>query len=118
MASTATRSRNSTPLGVFNGFHSDTFPATLRDSWMYAAFTGGRGEVKVTFRLTDAGELDARPVFEARDVPVTFAGPLDVSEALLQFTAVPFPKPGIYAWQVVCEGAVVYERRILVRKIG
>ena len=104
-------------LGLFSTFDAPAFPATLRDSWMYGALTDGRGEVALALRLTDAADLDAAPVFRT-EVPVRFRGPLDVAEVVLQFAALTFPAPGVYAWEVLCDGRVIYERRLVVRQVG
>ena len=89
----------------------------LRNSWLYLSLTGGRGEVTVTLRLVDAAEFNDAPVVTA-EVPVRFANPLAVPEPLLQFEAITFPKPGVYVWQVVCDGEVIYERRIVADQVG
>jgi hypothetical protein len=104
-------------LGIFNGFKADKFPTTLRESWLYACFSGGRGEVNVTYRLVDAAELDGKPVITA-ELPVRFRDPFDVPEALLSFESITFPRPGVYVWQVECAGEVIYQRRIVAEQVG
>jgi hypothetical protein len=61
-------------LGLFSTFDAEAFPAALRDSWVYRALTGGRGEVALIPRLTDAADLDAAPVFRTA-VVVRFRDP-------------------------------------------
>ena len=67
--------------------------------------------------LIDAAEVDGAAVF-AVDVPAVFASPLDVREVGLVLPILTFPRPAVYCWQVVFGGAVLYERRIVVAKIG
>ena len=62
-------------------------------------------------------DLDAAPVITST-VPVRFRGPLDVAEVVLQFAALHFPAPGTYAWEVVCDEKVMYERRLVAQTIG
>jgi hypothetical protein len=41
-----------------------------------------------------------------------------VTEGVLQFAALHIPAPGTYAWEVVCDGTVVYERRLVEPRVG
>ena len=83
--------RKLSPHGPFNALFLDSFPAVVRDTWLYCALTDGRGEGRVSLRLVDAAELDPAPVI-ATAVPVTFRGPLDVAEVALSFEALRFPR--------------------------
>ena len=103
--------------GLFNALSLDSFPAVVRDTWLYCALSGGRGEVRVSLRLVDAADLDPAPVI-ATAAPVTFRGPLDVAEVALSFEALRFPAPGVYAWQVLAGGELLDERRIGVTRAG
>lgn len=103
--------------GLFNRINVAAFPATVRNSCLYCALTGGRAEVSVTLRLVDASEIDGEPVITT-SVPVRFKSPLDVVEVVLRFAELTFRTPGTFAWQVDCDGETVFTRRIIVDTNG
>jgi hypothetical protein len=104
-------------LGVYNSFGSDAFPAAVGQSVAYMCFAGSRGAVGVLVRLVDAAELDG-PALYACEFPVRFDDPLSTPEVGLVLPPIAFARAGVYAWQVLCAGEVIYERRIPVQQLG
>lgn len=103
-------------LGIFNQFAAAAFPAALPRSCLYFSLNDGYGTVPITLRLV--GTDDGRPpVFEMVLPPVVFGSPLEVKEGAFNLPSITFPEPGVYCWQVVCRRDVLYERRIVVRRI-
>ena len=88
----------------------------LPRSFLYLSLTGGHGPTPLTIRFVD-GATDR--VLHGQDLPpVPFASPLDVKEIALEVPGLTFPAPGLYLWQVVHGGEVVYERRLVANRIG
>jgi hypothetical protein len=106
--------RRANILGVFNGYTAPAFPATLPRTWLYLALTDGYGAAALTLRLLDADE-SRPPLFEEVLPPARFASPLEVKEVVMEVPAIPLPGPGVYRWQVLCEGEVLHERRLVVQ---
>jgi hypothetical protein len=104
-------------LGIYNSITVPGFPCRVGRSVFYACFASGRGEVKVTVRLTDASEIEGAPLFSA-ELPVSFPDPLATPEVGAVLPEIVYPRAGLYAWQVVCGGEVIYERPIPVRQLG
>ncbi len=105
-------------LGVFNGFQSAAYPATMPRLCLYLALTDGHGPTPLVVRLIDAADEFAPPLFAFDIPPVRFGSPLDVKEVAVEVPAVALPRPGLYRWQVLCGGEVLHERRLAAARIG
>jgi hypothetical protein len=89
------------------------FPYTHPALAIYLALTDGRGKMPLTLRLID-GEDASPPVFTAEGL-LDFPDPTQVIEAGFACQRVQFPQPGEYRLQLLVNGELLLERRLLVR---
>ena len=103
-------------LGCFSAIASKEFPAAYPSLAIYAALTDGYGKEELTLQLIDVGE-ERPPVF-ADKIAMEFQDPRVVFEIQCVKMPVLFPLPGEYRLQLLCRGAIVIERRIIVMNTG
>jgi hypothetical protein len=96
-------------LGVCNGFEGPNFPAQLPRLVVYLSLTDGHGPTAITVRLVSGDE--EHPAFTSQPLEARFTSPLQVREFAVETPAITLPAPGLYRWQVVCEGVVIHERK-------
>jgi hypothetical protein len=109
-------SRKASLLGVCNGFQSPMFPTQMPRLFVYLAMTDGRGPVHISVRLVDGSDQNP-PVFMSPDLAAQFSSPLETKEFAVETTPIALSVPGLYRWQVVCDGQVIHERTFPVQQV-
>jgi hypothetical protein len=94
-------------IGIFNFLMSPQFP--LQHSFsIFCVMSNGRGEMTVELRCVrmedsyEVGKIAA---------PVVLPDPNTVLELVLRFENIPFERPGLYTFELYCEGEIVLEKR-------
>jgi hypothetical protein len=106
------RASQHTIVGVFSQIRAERFPTMLTRLCIYAELTNGRGKRSVQIRVIDADE--SRPPVIDAGVELEFNDPLDVSQVGFSASGVVFPSAGEYRVQLLCAGAMLMERRLMV----
>jgi hypothetical protein len=101
-----------TILGTFSAIYGREFPLTLNVLGVYASLTDARGKATLGLRLVDVDEL-RDPVWQ-QDFPVEFVDPISVMEVAVNTPDVVFPESGEYRLQLLIDGELIIERRIIV----
>ena len=102
-------------IGIFNSVAGLQFP--LQHSFsIFCVMSNGRGEMTIELRclrMEDSHEV-AKIV-----APIVFADPNTVVELVLRVENIPFERPGLYTFELHCEGEIVMEKRfnILLRPL-
>ena len=104
-----------TILGTFSAFFGRQFPLTVPQIGVYVALTDARGKVALKLRLVDVDEL-REPVKE-HEFEVDFKDPIMIAEGVLHFLGPTFPEEGEYRLQLVAEGELIMERRIVLMPV-
>ncbi len=106
--------KNRTVVGVFNDILSSKFPAVHPKMGLYVELTNGHGQVQITFRLVDA-ETD-KVLFSASG-GIDFADPRQVANLNISVNNIVFPREGEYRWQLLADGELLVERRIVAKLV-
>lgn len=101
-------------IGSFSIINTFGFPLNYPQLAVYVAVTDGRGPTPLTLRLVDVDE--GRPPVVERCLRIHFADPRQICEMHSVFQNLVFRAPGEYRFQLLCEGELLMERRLLVRK--
>ena len=102
-------------IGSFAVVNAASFPANYPQMAVYVALTDGRGVTPLTLRLVDVDE-GQEPVVE-RKLNIQFRDPRQICEMHSVFHNLVFRVPGEYRFQILCEGELLMERRLLVRQV-
>ena len=100
-----------TILGTFSAVYGRQFPLRMDNFAVYLALTDARGMVGLALRLIDVDEL-RQPVIE-HTLNAEFTDPIAVLEGTVSMPVV-FPEPGEYRLQLLADGELIIERRIVV----
>ena len=100
-----------TLIGLFSVVQAQQFPALHPIITIHAALTNGRGSVKLKLRLIDADE-ERPPLFEFEQ-PVEFPDPRVMVDVQCMTGMILFPTPGEYRVQLLADGELLSERRII-----
>ena len=95
-------------IGTFNTIGAEAFPMRYLRLCVYAALTNGRGTIPAELRCVCTE--DSKTVFACQG-SVQFRDPNQVVEIHFVLNGVPFAKPGVYAFELFCEGEPVLEKR-------
>lgn len=98
-------------IGMFSTVHAARFPVTQPQMCVYVAMTEGRGKTPITIRIVDSEE--ARPPVVRGEGAVHFKDPRAIANLTLQFYGLTFPEPGEYRVQILCDGTLLREARLL-----
>jgi hypothetical protein len=101
-----------TIIGTFSAIYGREFPLTLNSLGLYIALTDARGEVALQIRLIDVDELQD-PIWR-QDWKVEFADPISILELAVNEPNVVIPASGEYRLQLLADGELIIERRIVV----
>lgn len=101
-------------IGIFNGITSGAFPVQINEICVYAALTNGHGLSEITLRCVRLND----DIETLRTVgSITFRDPNTVVELVFRLRGVPFPAPGLYAFELLCEGQLLLEKRFNVMQL-
>lgn len=101
-----------TLIGLFSILHAAQFPAAHPILSIHSVVTNGRGRVSLKVRLVDVDE-EREPLFEMGG-DVEFTDPRMVGEFDAVARNVVFPVAGEYRVQLLANGELLMERRIIV----
>ncbi len=101
-----------TILGTFSTIIGREFPLPFPHLTVYLALTDTRGVVPLRIRLVDVDEL--RDPVGDRKWEVSFSDPISVVEETAAFDNIVFPEPGEYRLQLLTDGELLIERRLVV----
>jgi hypothetical protein len=101
-----------TILGTFSAILGREFPLALNSLGVYVALTDARGKVPLQLRMVDVDEL--RDAVWQQDFDVEFSDPISVLEIAVNANNVVIPASGEYRLQVLADGELIIERRIIV----
>jgi hypothetical protein len=99
-------------LGTFTTLVPQEYPATIGQIGVFVILTDGIADVAVRLQVVDATEIDPDPLAVLDDT-VTFADRFDAVELAQMFIDVTFPQPGQYRVQLLANGSLLMERRIV-----
>jgi len=102
-------------IGLFSTIWAGSFPCVHQRMHIYIALTGGHGKHKMDVRLADGAD---GTVAMGMQGCVEFTSPLQVVEVNLEWRRVKFQKPGNYIVEVLCDDAVIGQRKFNVQKSG
>lgn len=98
-------------IGIMPHVQAMSFPVAIPHMAIYSEFTNGRGPTALTVRIVDVNE-DREPVFSA-ELQIPMDDPLTVGNLALTLNNAVFPEPGEYRVQILCGGAILIERRLI-----
>jgi hypothetical protein len=98
-------------IGLFSIINSNVFPCIHPLLHVYVALTNGHGKYNTEIRFS---HMDDREPIAGMTGELDFKNPLQVFELNICWQQLRFSKPGEYIVQVLCEGAVVGERKFRV----
>jgi hypothetical protein len=101
-------------IGIFNGITSGAFPVQINEICVYAALTNGHGLSEITLRCVRLND-DLETLRKIGSI--TFRDPNTVVELVFRLRGVPFPAPGLYAFELLCEGQLLLEKRFNVQQV-
>jgi len=110
------RTHNKCILNTFNSISADDFPSRHDRLAVFMSFTDGRGEMELDVKLILHDGDDEKVVVGARGPLVFPENPLDVVEMTLDLRGIVLPKPGNYALQILADGTLIRQRRIIVKQ--
>jgi hypothetical protein len=99
-------------IGVFNNLMALSFPVLHPSMCVFAALTNGNGQMEATLRCT----VDAEEVMKASG-RIEFPDPNQVIELVFNLRGIVFPRPGMYTFELLCDGEFVIEKRFQVTKV-
>jgi hypothetical protein len=95
-------------IGVFNHISGRQFPLQLPRLCIFCVMSNGRGEM--TFELRCVRMEDSYEVAKIT-APIVLPDPNTVVELVLTLNHIPFERPGLYNFEMHCEGEIVLEKR-------
>ena len=101
-------------IGVFNSIAGNAFPVQHPRLCVYCAMSNGRGHGTLQLkciRVEDSSEV-ARVSGN-----VNFLDPNAVVELVFNFLNIPFERPGLYTFELGCEGEYLMEKRFTVLQL-
>ena len=98
-------------IGLFSVINSNIFPCIHPSLHVYVALTNGHGKYNTEIRFSHIE--DGEPI-AGMTGELDFKNPLQVFELNICWQQLRFSKPGEYIVQVLCEDAVVGERKFRV----
>lgn len=101
-------------IGIFNGITTGTFPVQINEICVYAALTNGHGLAQMELRCARVN--DDLQTFHTYG-HISFRDPNTVVELVFRLRGVPFPAPGLYAFELLCEGQPLLEKRFNVMQL-
>jgi len=102
-------------LGVFTGVAADTFPTAAQRFDLFAAFTDGQGDVKMTLSVV---HLDTIQEVYSQKMTVRFANPLRVVNLRFRVRRLVFDIPGTYLFALMADDQEIASRRVRVYQVG
>jgi hypothetical protein len=102
-------------IGSFAVINAAGFPVNYPQMAVYVALTEGRGPTPLVLRLVDVDEGE-QPIVE-RKLNIQFRDPRQICELHSLFQNLVFRAPGEHRFQLLCEGELLMERRLLVRQV-
>ncbi|MFQ5461415.1 MAG: hypothetical protein ACE5E5_02180 [Phycisphaerae bacterium] len=102
-------------IGMFSTVQARRFPAAHPLLSVYVMLSGGHGQTSLVIRIVDAND-ERPPIVEGRG-QVDFKDPRAIANLALQFHGLTFPQPGSYRVQILCDGELLREARIEMRKV-
>lgn len=107
---TEARSNNKTLISTFNHITAKAFPCRHPQMAVYVALTSGQGEKRIDLVLRRDQET---PVIKMGG-KVRFLNPNQVIELIFDLRSLVFPRPGVYAFEVLADEEIVLESRFQV----
>lgn len=101
-------------IGIFNGIETGAFPVQINEICVYASLANGHGVSEITLRCVRVH--DDRETFRTFG-SIAFRDPNTVVELVFRLRGVPFPAPGLYAFELLCEGQLLLEKRFNVTQL-
>lgn len=101
-----------TILGTFSTIIGREFPLPFPHLAVYLALTDTRGLVPLRIRLVDVDEL--RDPVGDKKWEISFSDPISVVDETFTFDNVVFPEAGEYRLQLLTDGELLIERRLMV----
>ena len=81
---------------------------------VYASLTNGRGQLQLTLRCV---RVTAEKEIFCAAGPINFPDPNQVVDMIFNLRGVPFEMPGLYTFELVCEGDLLLEKRFIVEQL-
>lgn len=106
------RTRQHSLLGIISHIQAFRFPVIVPRLCIYAELTGGRGKMHMAVRLIDADEV--RPPVAVMEFEAEFHDPIAINQLATGLVGLVFPEPGEYRLQLIGEGELLLERRLVV----
>ena len=95
-------------IGIFNALGAIKFPVQHPKLCIYAAMTNGRGTMQADIRCIRMD--DNQQIMQAAG-PLEFADPNQVVELVVTLNNLPFERPGLYTFELSCDGGLLMEKR-------
>jgi len=102
-------------IGLFNSLWANKFPVAHHEIHVFISLTGGNGYYNCA--LNCINESTGKIIAETNG-PIDFKNPNDVIELDFCFRNLVFPEPGNYSFEFLCDGAMLFHKRFMVRLIG
>ena len=106
-----------TLVGTYSGVAAEQFPSAPRDLHVYAQLTSFAGDAAVKLVCIRLDEPEPVEVYATEHV-VRFRGKLVVEQIHFVWNQFQFPSPGPYAFQLLCQGVCIADRRLTARQKG
>jgi hypothetical protein len=101
-------------IGIFNGITTGAFPFQINEICVYAALTNGHGLSQMALRCVRLNDdFETFQTFGS----ITFRDPNTVVELVFRLRGVPFPTPGLYAFELTCGDQHLIEKRFNVMQL-
>jgi len=103
-------------LGTFTSVHPPdgvTYPFRLGQLCVFAQLAGGLGTAAIEVKVIDAA--NGNEVFGSAPHQVNFPGGHAIATVLIRLLDCPFPAPGTYLVQLLCQGTFIDDRRLIAR---
>jgi hypothetical protein len=102
-----------TLIGMFTIIHAPKFPVVHPIITVHATLTNGHGRNKIRMRLIDTDEVRP-PVVDFGEQDFDFPDPRTVVDIQAAAAGIVFPEAGEYRVQLLADGELLSERRIIV----
>lgn len=106
-----------TLVSTYEAIQAPEFPCEYPSLIVYVALTDGREGAQITLRLIDVDE-EGEPVLESEPQTYDLADPTLTFQTTFFQPEVVFAEPGEYRLQLLGDGKVIGERRLLVMQAG
>lgn len=97
-------------IGLLDQLVAKRYPTTMYRLLVFLEMSGGHGMTALEIRMVDADEL--RPPVFSMMFQVMFDDPNAVTRVPLEVQGSTVPEPGEYRVQVLCQGAILRQRRL------